>query len=729
MDLPDYEQFFRPRDCRARSSAVGGSAGVRPVLLFAMGLAAGTALSQTLPQVTISATRSEASPFDVPAAVDVIDGARVRAAARPEINLSESLALVPGLNARDRQNYAQDLQLSIRGFGARSTFGVRGVRLYVDGIPATMPDGQGQLSHIDLASAGRIEVLRGPFSALYGNSSGGVLQVFTEPGAGPPQVATSLAVGSDGLVRPGLRIIGSTPSLGYVVSANGIDTDGWREHSSASRDLLNARLDFNRTQDSGWTLVANATKQRADDPLGLTRAQFDAAPRSADPAAILFDTRKTVTQEQLGLIHEHRLASGDRLRLMVYGGERATDQFQAIPVAPQLSPLHPGGVIGLERRYAGTDLRWTSQSTLSDGPLEVVAGLSYDRMEEQRRGWQNFVGTALGVQGALRRDEDNVVSNLDPYLQAVWKFAPRWSLTAGVRHSSVEFSSQDHYVVGPNGNDSGSLHYSATLPVAGLMFEWSPQVHVYAAMGRGFETPTFNELAYRPDGNPGLNFNLQPSRSDNIEVGVKGRAPEGDRWRTDWSAALFQTSTRDEIVTQTNSGGRSTFQNAGTTRRRGLELAWGVALAPAWQFQLAQTWLEARYREAFATCTGTPCAAPNQVVPEGNRIPGTAQSTFAAELAWQQARGWQAGAEVRRSGKVYVNDANSDAAGSFVTLAVSAGYVFDFRGWNLSAAARIDNLLSRRYAGSVIVNEGNGRFFESAPDRSFVFKLVGNYSF
>ena len=643
---------------------------MRAAVLFAMGLAAGTALSQTLPPVTVSATRNEASPFDVPAAVDVIAGERVRAAARPEINLSESLALVPGLNARDRQNYAQDLQLSIRGFGARSTFGVRGVRLYVDGIPATMPDGQGQLSHIDLASAGRIEVLRGPFSALYGNSSGGVLQVFTEPGAGPPQVTTSLAAGSDGLVRPGLRMSGSTPSMGYVVSANGLTTDGWREHSSATRGLLNARLDFNRTQDSEWTLVANAVNLRADDPLGLTRAQFDAAPRSADAAAILFDTRKTVKQDQLGLIHEHRLASGDRLRLMVYGGERETEQFQAIPVAPQLSPLHPGGVIGLERRYAGTDLRWTSQSTLSEGPLEVVAGLSYDRMEELRRGWQNFVGPTLGVQGALRRDEDNEVSNLDPYLQAVWKFAPRWSLTAGVRHSSVEFSSHDHYVVGPNGDDSGSLHYSATLPVAGLMFEWSPQVHVYGAVGRGFETPTFNELAYRPDGKPGLNFNLQPSRSDNLEVGVKGRAPEQAPWRTEWSAALFQTSTSDEIVTQTNSGGRSTFQNAGTTRRRGIELAWSVALAPAWQFQLAQTWLDARYREAFATCTTTPCAAPNQVVPEGNRIPGTAQSTFAAELAWQPARGWQAGAEVRRSGKVYVNDANNDAAASFVTLAV-----------------------------------------------------------
>lgn len=690
---------------------------------------AGAALPQTLPQVTVSATRSEAAPFDVPASVDVIDGARLRAAGRPEINLSESLALVPGVTARDRQNYAQDLQLSIRGFGARSTFGVRGVRIYVDGIPATMPDGQGQLSHIDLASAGRVELLRGPFSVLYGNSSGGVLQVFTQAGEGPPTVAPSLAVSSDGLVRPGLRISGSTPALGYVVSANHLSTDGWREHSSASRGLANARLDIKRGEGSEWTLVANTVELRADDPLGLTRAQFEAAPRGVDASATLFDTRKTVRQSQLGLIHEQFLAGGNRLRLMVYGGQRDTEQFQAIPAGPQGSPLHPGGVIGLARRYVGTDLRWTSQASLARAPLEVVAGLSYDRMQEHRLGWQNFSGATLGVQGALRRDEDNQVANLDPYLQAVWNFAPRWSLTAGVRRSTVRFSSSDHYVVGINGDDSGEVRYGATLPVAGLMYAWSPQVHVYAAFGCGFETPTFNELAYRPDGTAGLNFALRPSRSNNLELGIKGRSPVGNRWRTEWSAALFQTGTRDEIVTRTNSSGRSSFQNAGTTRRRGLELAWSAALAPAWQFQLSQTWLDARYRDAFAACSATPCTVPSQFIPAGNRIPGTAQSLSAAEIAWQPARGWRAGAELRRSSRVYVNDTNSEAAPSFTTLALHAGYVFDLRSWALSADARVDNALDRRYAGSVIVNEGAGRFYEAAPGRSYLLKLAGTYSF
>ncbi len=618
----------------------------RGLLTAIVAATAGAALAQSLPQVTVTATRSEAAPFDVPASVDVIGGERLRDAARPEINLSEGLGLVPGVIARDRQNYAQDLQLSIRGFGARSTFGVRGVRLYVDGIPATMPDGQGQLSHIDLATAGRIELLRGPFSVLYGNSSGGVLQVFTEEGQGPPAVTTSVAVGSNGLVRPAVRASGSTQSLGYVLSANRLSTDGWRDHSSAERDLVNARLDIKPTQGRPWTLIANSVDLRADDPLGLTRAQFQSAPRSVDASALQFNTRKTVRQDQLGLIHEERLAGGDRLRLMLYGGQRETEQFQAIPVAPQANPLHPGGVIGLERRYGGTDLRWTRQTTLAQAPLEIVAGLSYDRMLEHRRGWQNFSGPVLGVEGQLRRDEDNRVSNLDPYLQAVWKFQSRWSLTTGVRHSSVRFSSADHYIVGPNRDDSGSVSYSATQPVVGLMFAWSPELHLYGAWGRGFETPTFNELAYRTDGTAGLNFALQPSHSSNVEVGVKGRSPRGGIWRNEWAAALFQITTHDEIVTRTNSGGRSTFQNAGATQRRGLELSWSTALQSAWQVQLSQTWLDARYSDAFSSCNGTPCVP--LLIPGGNRIPGTARSVSAAEIGWLPEHGWRAGAELRR---------------------------------------------------------------------------------
>jgi len=685
--------------------------------------------AQALPPISVTATRTELPPFDVPASVDVIGGERMRGDGRPQLNLSESLALVPGLLARDRQNQAQDMQLSVRGFGARATFGVRGIRLYVDGIPATMPDGQGQLSHIDLASIGRLEVLRGPFSVLYGNSSGGVMQVFTEEGQGSPVLGGSVATGSNGLRRADVKASGSAGRMGYLLSAGRLSTQGFRAHSAAEREGANARLDWALGGDSQLMLVANTLSVQAQDPLGLNRAQFDTAPRSADRAATVFNTRKSVRQRQIGAVYDKRIDADNQLRLMVYGGERATTQFQSIPAAVQANPQHPGGVIGLERNYGGLDLRWTARTALAQRPLEIVGGLAYDAMAEQRRGWQNFQGGTLGVQGALRRDEDNRVSSLDPYLQATWKPDARWTVNAGVRHSSVSFDSADNYIVGTNGNDSGSVRYSATLPAAGVTYAPNEQWRIYAAAGRGFETPTFNELAYRPEAEgTGLNFALRPARSDNLEAGVKWRSAEGAPVGIESTAAVFHTATQHEIVTQSNVGGRSTFQNAGATRRRGLELATRIAPARHWLAQLSYTLLDARYMEAFA-CPVNVNLCPAGVVPAGNRIPGTARSALAGEIGWRPPTGWRVGLDARYLSRVAVNDFNSDAAASFVTLGSHVGYVAEIQRWTLSASARIDNLTDRKYAGSVIVNQGNGRYFEPAAGRSYVLSLAANYRF
>ncbi|MGZ5241163.1 MAG: TonB-dependent receptor family protein [Caldimonas sp.] len=678
-----------------------------------------------LTPVVVTATRTEAAAFDVPASIDRIGGDGIRDA-RMQVNISESLGGVPGLLARDRQNYAQDVQISVRGFGARSTFGIRGVRLYVDGIPATLPDGQGQISNVDLGSADRIEVLRGPFSALYGNSSGGVIQVFSEEGRGAPTLGASVSGGSDGALRFGVKAAGSSGSLGYLVSGSDFRTDGYRDHSAVERRLGNVKLTWKPDDAGKFTLVANSVAlPKAQDPLGLTRAQFQADPRGVDQVAIDFDTRKTVDQTQLGLIYERRLDAVNSLRVLLYGGHRNTAQFQAIPTGAQGSPLHPGGVIALARDYDGTDLRWTVQTRLNDAPFSVVGGIAYDALAEHRQGYQNFIGAVTGVQGALRRDEDNDVSNFDQYLQASWQFAAPWTLNAGLRHSSVRFVSTDHYIVGKNRDDSGSARYAATLPVLGLMFAASESVHVYATAGRGFETPTLNELAYRPDGTSGLNFALRPTRSDSFELGVKTRDA---RWG-EFNVALFETRTHDEIVTQTNSGGRSTFQNAGATRRRGLEAAWARDLRENLRAQVAYTYLDARYVDPFQTCTATPCASANVPIAGGNRIPGIARSALYGALAWAPPLGWRGGIEGRALSRVWVNDLNNDAASGFAIASANLGYVAQIGHWNLSGFGRVDNLFGRKYAGSVIVNEGNSRFFEPAPGRTWTAGVSASFTF
>jgi iron complex outermembrane receptor protein len=682
---------------------------------------AGTAAAQpaategTLAPVTVTVHRGlEQSAFDTPASVDVIDGAVLRNG-QLQVNLSETLARVPGLVAQNRQNYAQDLQISSRGFGARSTFGVRGIRLYVDGIPASGPDGQGQVSHFDLASAARLEVLRGPFSALYGNSSGGVISLFTEDGGPDTQAHLSTAFGSDGVRRHNARLAGQAGEVRYHLSATRFSTDGWREHSAAERTTLNAKLSREFANGTRLTLVGNSVDMPdVQDPLGLSRAEFEANPRRATPVALQFDTRKSVRQQQLGVVADHRLDAGNALQLTVYRGTRSTMQFQAIPVGAQTATAtHPGGVIDLDRTYQGLDARWVHRTRWAGTPATLTAGLAADQVREDRRGFQNFIGPVLGVQGALRRDEENTARNFDQYLQAEWAFAQRWSASAGLRHSTVRMRSRDRFIAPGNGDDSGATRFEATTPAAGLVFHASDVVNLYAAVGRGFETPTLNEISYRPGNAPGLNFNLREATSRQWEAGLKAQVP--DRWRL--QAALFQARTDDEIVVLSNSGGRSVFQNAGRTQRDGVELSGSARWGGGWSAQGAATWIDARYT-AGAT------------VPAGNRLPGVPRTSLFAELAWEHKPwGLQTAVEWRRTGRVFVDDANTDAAPAAATVNLRASLRQDVGRWSFSEFVRIDNVGDKAYAGSVIVNEGNRRFFEPAPGRTWLVGVNGSYRF
>lgn len=668
------------------------------------------------------------SAFDTPASVDVISGETLRDA-QLGINLSESLARVPGLTALNRQNYAQDVQISSRGYGARSTFGVRGLRLYTDGIPATAPDGQSQVSHFDLMSADRIEVLRGPFSALYGNSSGGVISLFTADG-GPDTVAElSSAFGSFGTQRHNVRLSGQQGALQYNLSATRFDTDGFREHSAATRTGFNGKVRYKASEDTKLSFILNSVDMPGtQDPLGLTRAEFQADPRRASPAALQFDTRKSVNQQQGGVVLEHRVNAMHSIRVTGWSGTRGTEQFQAIPVGTQTPITQPGGVIDLDRRYHGADAQWVVRTRAFDVPLALTFGLMADRLTEHRRGFENFIGTGasqvLGVQGALRRDEQNRVRSFDQYAQGVLSLE-RWSLTAGLRHSQVRFSSSDRFIVGANGDDSGAVRYSATTPVLGVVFHASESLNLYASAGRGFETPTFNELSYRPGG-PGLNFDLRSATSRQWEIGAK--AALSDDWAL--NAALFQARTTDELVVLANAGGRSTFQNAGRTGRRGFEAELSGRFGSGWSTLMAATLLQARYDSAFTTCGPPPCTTPTLVLPAGNRIPGIPRAMLFGELAWEHKPwGLQTAVEVRHTGRIAVNDGNTDFAAATTTVALRASLRQALGRWTVREFVRVDNVTDRRYAGSVIVNEGNGRFFEPAPGRNWLVGVNAAYTF
>lgn len=666
-----------------------------------------------LDTVVVSGSRIEHSSFDLPAAVDVVDAEKI-GEAQARVNASEALVAVPGVNVQNRQNYAQDLQISTRGFGARSAFGVRGIRLIADGIPASMPDGQGQAATFNLDRAERIEVMRGPLSSIYGNHAGGVIQLFTPEGKGRPSVEGNFSAGSYGSWKADLSAQGESGGVSYLIDASRFSTDGYREHSAATRDQAMAKLVFHPVEDGKLTLIANTFKQDAQDPQGLNWADYQSNPSGVAAPALSYNTRKYIEHTQGGLNYEHRL--GDHLlQLSVYAGQRTTTQYQSIPAGPQANPRHSGGVIDFDRDFGGLSGRWIGRFDVAGGRLTTTVGADYEQSQDDRRGYENFIGATLGVMGNLRRKETDTVSSFDQYAQAEWQ-GERWTFTGGLRHSQLRFKVEDDYL--SNGNDGGNVTYEKTTPMGAVMYRLTDSVNLYASASRGYEAPTFNEMFYSSGGGA-FNFSLKPSNSTHYEGGVK--AMLGDSSRLD--LAVFQIKTDNEMVVLSSLGGRTAYQNAGPTTRRGAELAVDSRWQHNFSSRVAYTLLDARYDEAFTAGAAT--------VNAGNRLPGIAKQMLYGELAWKHpASGFHAGIEGIARSKVMVEDTNTaQAAPGYAIANLRMGIERPLGNTTVGGFFRLNNLFDRQYVGSVIVGEGNARYYESAPGRNWLAGVTVKHSF
>ncbi|WP_441365974.1 TonB-dependent receptor domain-containing protein [Acinetobacter lwoffii] len=659
---------------------------------------------QRLDTIFIQATRTDRERLTTPTSVYYLNQEQDNSL---NVNLSETLKGVPGLQLNNRENYAQDLQISMRGFGARSSFGVRGVRLYVDRIPATMPDGQGQTSNIDLNSLDHIEVLGGGFSSLYGNSSGGTILTTTREGQGADSIELGHSAGSQNkgqtkLVLQGGSENASEPS--YVISSSYFDTNGYRDHSSAHKVLHNAKLTWDLEDGSKINWMNNYVKIAADDPGGLTREQWKVNPRQVATNVLLYNARKEIEQLQTGLTWNKPINDQHELYGMAYWGQRAVTQYQSIPNTAQGGINHAGGVIDFDRNFYGTDLRWTGKDILPN--TKLIAGVAVDAMTEDRKGYQNFLGDRLGVKGELRRDEDNTLWNLDPYLQASYHFAPDWTLDAGLRYSNVHFKSKDKFLA--NGNNSGKTDYQKLLPSMALSWQILPELMTYVSYAQGFETPTFTEMSYPANTAENRSFSLKAAESETYEMGLKSANTLGD-----FTVAVFHTTTQDDIVSAGNDNGRSTFRNADKTLREGVELSWNKNLWRDLTAQASYSYIDATF-DADIPAIGTVAA-----IAAGNYIPGIAKNQAFLSLGWKPENGLSAGLDVRYSDRIYVNDTNTEYAPSYTVAGANVGYHWKMQDWAVNAFARVDNLFDKDYSGSVIVNESNSRFFEPAEGRNW----------
>ena len=669
--------------------------------------------AQVLDAVVVSASRAEQRSFDAPAAIQSIDRDTIENAG-PQVNLSESLNRVPGLTILNRQNYAQDLQVSIRGFGARSPFGIRGIRLLVDGIPATTPDGQGQGSSISLTSTDRIEVLRGPLAQLYGNASGGVIQAFTRDAPEQPELSAQHYTGSFGLRRSDWQYAGRVGDYGLVADYSTFDTDGFRDNSQTQRKQFNGKLSFGPSETTRVNVVFNQFDMPlAEDPAGLTATQLASDPTQAGTNTVARRVRKVTRQNQLGASLTHALDTNRSLTARIYYGERDNLQFQA-----------NNFWVGLDRSYDGAGLQYHQKTAWANVPMTWVAGYEFDRSRERRQGGAASNGEKSP--GSINRNEVNEAQNSDLFANATALVSDSVSVVAGLRYSTVRFTSSDDDLA--DGSDgSGRAVFRATSPVLGLTYHAGETLNLYANYGKGFESPTLAEVAYRDSGMgsvpPLARFNpeLQAASSQHYELGAKW-APSA-RTRLDFT--VFRISASDEIVVSNSRDGRTAFKNAPGTTRAGWELSGSTLLTPHWRGTLAASKVDAQYSEAFNSGT-TPIAA-------GNQLPGIPQHYLFSELLWSSQAahgskrlakvGTRAGVELTRAGRLFANDTNTAFTDGYTTLALKASQGWAAGSGSLTAYARVDNLTDKRYVGSVIVNQAASQFYEPAPGRNWTLGL------
>ena len=664
-----------------------------------------------LDEIVVSASGYEQKILDTAASINVVNQNQIQNGQAMD-NLSEPLNRVPGIFALNRQNYAQDLQISSRGFGANSTFGTRGIKIFVDNIPGTVADGQGQISHIDLPSTERIEAMRGPYSVLYGNSSGGVISIFTQDGGPNNEVEPYFELGSYSQRKAGVKASGIYRNTNYLLDVGDFHTNGYRVHSVADRFNANSKLKFKMGGDTAITFIANNVNLTAQDPLGLTSTQLAANPKQAGIGAISQDTRKSVLQSQTGATMDTRVDQANQLLFTPYYGQRHVTQFLA---------AQSNGVIDLKRNFYGMDGKWIHKSQMLEMPLTVVGGVDMNEYDDHRLTYQNNGG----FQGALGQNYRMSAKNFDQYAHLDWRLLERLSLNMGARNSTTTLSSISNSPA-LNNTSSGSNTYQALTSMMSLQYYLTELSNVYVSYGSSFDTPTLNQVTYNSNFSSS-NFGLSAATTKQLEVGFKSKVSKSAQV----NLALFNANTTNDLVVGASSFGRTAFTNAPKTNRQGMEVGSQFKLPNDFEMNLAYTWLNATVKEAYSyTYQATGIPTTTNVVLSGNRIPGVPNQGLFSELLWVKPnKSMEAAVEARVNGSMAVNDINS--------LSMANGYaVMNIRGvlrqelsGGLSSSQffRINNVLDRSYVGSVIVNQASSQFYESAPGRNWI--IGGNVSY
>lgn len=650
-----------------------------------------------LDEIVVTATRRASSVRDVARSVSVVSKDRIQRATQ-QLGMDEALAAVPGLYIQNRYNFSGDLRVALRGFGTRSSFGIRGIRVIVDGIPETLPDGQSGVDSIDLGSAQSIEVLRGPASSLYGNASGGVIAVSSELGDAEPFVEGRIAGGELGYRQYGLKAGGQVSSADYLVNVSRTELDGYRDHSEFRGTQLNGRLGIPISASDRLLVAVNfADQPTAQDPGGINADQVALDPSSARAQNIQFDAGEAVSQQRIGFVYQAERSSGTLALRNHYVWRDFANKL----------PFAGGGAVDLYRFFYGFGAQYRLGDSMPDA-FELAFGLDYDRQDDDRRRLDNNDG----VPGVRTFEQNERVDSTGLYVQGEYELSDAWTLHAGLRYDELSYDVSDRFL--SDGDDSGKRDFDAVSPSIGANYKLENGV-LFTSYSSGFETPTTTELA-NPDASGGFNPSLKPQTADNFEVGYKV-----SNENLYYEISVFQIDLEDELIPfeLAEFPDRIFYSNAGSSSRTGVETALTWRNQRGLGIDASFTWSDFEY-DSFIDEDGNDFS--------GNSLPGLPQQFGYLGLNYASEKGLSGLLEVVYSGNLYANNANSVEVPSYTVTNLRFNVDFRAGKWLIGTFAGINNLFNEDYNNNIRINAFGGRFFEPAPGRHFYIGVTANYA-
>ena len=664
-----------------------------------------TLLTNSIDELLVSATRIPSKLISNPASISVVN-IDESTRTKQQLSLQEYVRSVPGLFTLNANNFAQDLRISIRGFGSRAAFGIRGVKLIVDGVPETTPDGQGQLDNLDLGIVSNIEVLRGPSSSLYGNASGGVISINTIDQIEESYTQAGISLGSYGMQQYQLSqaFVSKSKNTNGLVHGSYMKSNGYRVQSGFQNINVNAKVNHKLTKQSSIQLgLSFSDSPQADDPGGINLESVEADRQQARDRNVSFNTGEEIRQIKGSI--RYQLALNETSDLSSYAFY-ATRNFYG------LLPFGFGGIIDLNRGYGGhgSSLSFQKVKTNSINKLQIGYDLAIQR-DNRRRFFNNE-----GVEGDLTFDQKESFFNAGLYVLDHFKTG-RLFLSGGVRLDINRLSATDNFL--SNGDNSGEINLPSINPSLGLSYQLTGSNYLFANIATSFETPTLSELSNNPDGSEGLNPDLKPQRSRNLEFGIRGNMQANLKSSLDYSLTAFTITTSNDLVPFELEAfpGRDFFRNAGETKRLGLEGSIAYAFGEVWKSDLSITYSDFEYtsyelgNDDFA----------------GNTLPGIPSTFGSLSISRVSKSGLLFDAEIIQVGELFASDNNAVTIPAYTAVNVNFGYTILTNGISIMPYGGINNLLAESYFDNIRINAFGARYYEPAPLRNFYGGIKINF--